>query len=88
MEVNSELSNLRKGMAGAWEVLAEGGRLVVVSFHSLEAREVKQFFKAQERLGEGVILTKKALRPTKEEIGRNRKSRSATLRAIEKKRST
>jgi 16S rRNA (cytosine1402-N4)-methyltransferase len=43
IQVNDEFSNLKKGLAGAWRVLAPGGRLAVISFHSVEDRIVKQF---------------------------------------------
>ena len=82
--VNDELNNLQKGLYEALEVLSFKGRLVVISFHSLEDRIVKNFFKQQEKLGNLKILTKKPVVPTREEIERNRRSRSAKLRAGEK----
>lgn len=80
--VNDELENIKKGLAGAWRILKPGGRLAVISFHSLEDRLVKNFFngKKQETLGQ--VLTKKPLTASAEEIGRNPRSRSAKLRAI------
>lgn len=83
--VNDEIGNLRSALPRAFEVLAADGRLVVISFHSLEDREVKKFFKRMEggRLGE--IITKEPVRPGLEEITQNPRSRSAKLRVIEKK---
>lgn len=78
--VNDELSSLKEGLAGAVRVLAEGGRIVVISFHSLEDRIVKQAF-----LGSGWrIVTKKPMVPTREEIMKNPRARSAKLRIAEK----
>jgi 16S rRNA (cytosine1402-N4)-methyltransferase len=79
--VNNELENLRVALPQAIEVLEKGGRLVVISFHSLEDRIIKNFLKEKEREGEIKILTKKPIRPSKEEIIKNPRSRSAKLRA-------
>jgi len=82
--VNDELNNLEKTLPQALEILEERGRIVVISFHSLEDRIVKDFFK---KYSHGValfackILTKKPIRPGKEEIIQNPRSRSARLRA-------
>ena len=80
--VNNELENIKKGLEEALDVLGDGGRLVVISFHSLEDRIVKNFF--QERKIE--ILTKKPIRPSLEEIKTNKRSRSAKLRAARRGR--
>jgi len=80
--VNNELENIKKGLEEALDVLGKGGRLVVISFHSLEDRIVKNFF--QERKIE--ILTKKPIRPSLEEIKTNKRSRSAKLRAARRGR--
>jgi 16S rRNA (cytosine1402-N4)-methyltransferase len=79
--VNRELEGLRQTLALLAERLAPGGRLVVIAFHSLEDREVKQAFRglAGERFS---ILTKKPLRPSDEEARRNPRARSAKLRAL------
>jgi len=88
--VNDELSNLKKGLAAAMEILSPGGRLVVISFHSLEDRIVKHFFRQQtegpesprgKEIGNLEILTKKPVCPTDAEIAQNPRSRSAKLRA-------
>jgi 16S rRNA (cytosine1402-N4)-methyltransferase len=77
---NDELENVRRGLKAALEVLAPGGRLVAISFHSLEDREVKRFIRAEERL---TSLTRKPVRPGLAEVARNPRSRSARLRAAE-----
>lgn len=81
--VNDELNNLRQVLPQAREILAPGGRLAVISFHSLEDRIVKQFFKSQS--GKILkIITKKPITPSREEIKANPRSRSAKLRVAEK----
>lgn len=79
--VNNELENLKKALPQALEVLEPGGRLVVISFHSLEDRIVKNFFKAKKKEGKVEILTKKPVRPSEKEIKFNPASRSAKLRS-------
>jgi len=83
--VNDELGNLERFLASSFGLLNGGGRLVIISFHSLEDRIIKNFFRQlkQEKLAE--ILTKKPIGPSTEEIKINPRSRSAKLRAIEKK---
>jgi len=78
--VNNELENLKIALPQAIEVLEKGGRLVVISFHSLEDRIVKNFLKEKEREGKIKILTKKPIQPSKEEIIKNPRSRGAKLR--------
>lgn len=82
--VNEELENIKKALPQAIEVLKSGGKLVVISFHSLEDRIVKNFFNEKEKMELVKILTKKPLRPTFLEIKENPRARSAKLRAIEK----
>ncbi|KPJ71336.1 hypothetical protein AMJ50_02475 [Parcubacteria bacterium DG_74_3] len=86
--VNKELNNLKTVLPQAIEVLKPGGKIVVISFHSLEDRIIKNFLKNQARDNYLEILTKKPIRPTKEEIKKNRRSRSAKLRAATKLCST
>ncbi len=82
--VNDELNALTEGLAKAYAALAPGGRLVVVSFHSLEDRIVKQYFKARSDEDGAVVLTKKPIVPTDEEERVNPRARSAKLRILEK----
>ena len=82
--VNEELANLETGLEKGFQVLGPNGRFAVISFHSLEDRIVKNFFrkKIKEKLARQI--TKKPLIPNIEEIKRNPRSRSAKLRVIEK----
>jgi 16S rRNA (cytosine1402-N4)-methyltransferase len=82
--VNDELGALREGLQGAWQVLRPGGRLAVISFHSLEDREVKQFMKLKGSLKEGLLINKKPIEASDEELKNNKRARSAKLRIIEK----
>jgi len=82
--VNDELNNLEKALPQALKILEKNGRLVVVSFHSLEDRIVKNFFRESAKKGEMEILTKKPIVPSHEEIKLNPRSRSAKLRAVVK----
>ncbi len=82
--VNDELNVIEEGIKKAWEMLSEGSRIVTISFHSLEDRIVKNFFKEEAKNGKGKILTKKPLVPSDEEIFLNPRCRSAKLRAMEK----
>jgi len=84
LAVNEELEQLERGLAAAAEVLGPGGRLVVISFHSLEDRIVKRFLADRSAGGDFRILTRKVVTPTEEERRRNVRSRSAKLRAAEK----
>jgi 16S rRNA (cytosine1402-N4)-methyltransferase len=98
--VNDELGELERGLAAAERLLAPGGRLVVVSFHSLEDRRVKTFLRQRsaaaprgsrhlpaaggETAASFSLLTKKAVRPGEAELTRNPRARSARLRAAER----
>ena len=79
--VNDELNNLIKVLPEAIEILKPGGRIVVISFHSLEDRIVKNFLKQESRKQVLQINTKKPIRADDEEIKINARSRSAKLRA-------
>ena len=97
LHVNDELGELDRGLEGAEQLLAAGGRLVVISFHSLEDRKVKRFLQTRSAQGAGVsrhapapgrrrapsfdLLQRRALKPHRTEIERNPRARSARLRA-------
>lgn len=99
IEVNRELERLRASLEAAFQVLKQGGRLVVISYHSLEDRIVKEFFREKyqscvcppelpacvcNKVRELEILTRRPLSPDEEEIRANPRARSAKLRAAEK----
>lgn len=99
IEVNKELKNLRQVLPQALEILEPNGRLVVISFHSLEDRIVKKFFQGESRdclcppetpvcvcnhNRQIKILTKKPIKPTQREITKNPRARSAKLRSAQK----
>ncbi len=97
--VNDELNELERGLRGAWEILVSGGKIAVISFHSLEDRIVKNFFRREASgcicppgLPECVcahkatlkLLTKKPVIASGDEISRNARAGSARLRVAEK----
>ena len=95
--INDELAQLEKGLAKAIELLRPGGRLVVISFHSLEDRLVKRTFREAVRPGKvrrnipdhpdwlpKLKLIGKAVRPSEQEISVNPRARSAIMRVAEK----
>jgi 16S rRNA (cytosine1402-N4)-methyltransferase len=82
--VNDELNSLTDALPKAVGLLASGGRLVIISFHSLEDRIVKHTFLDFAEKGLGTIITKKPIVPTEEEVNSNSRSRSAKLRVFEK----
>jgi len=84
IKVNEELENLRKILDTGWKILKRGGRICVISFHSLEDRMVKEAFRRLEKEGEVRVLTKKPVTPSEEEQKRNPRSRSAKLRCAER----
>ena len=82
--VNRELDDLRALLKAAPQVMKPGGRLVIISFHSLEDRIVKDAFREGVKQGHYRLLVKKPVTPEEEEIDRNPRSRSAKLRAAER----
>jgi len=100
MYINSELDQIENALAASLEILAEGGRLVVISFHSLEDRLVKQFMKknsqgkqvprglpiseAELNKGKKFTLIGRRLKPSKDEVEENFRSRSSVLRIAER----
>lgn len=97
--VNDELGELERGLGAAERLLAPGGRLAIISFHSLEDRRVKNFLRqrstaaprgsrhlpsAGETAASFHLLTRKPIRPGEAEIARNPRARSARLRAAER----
>jgi 16S rRNA (cytosine1402-N4)-methyltransferase len=82
--VNGELEALDALLAKAPDRLAAGARLVVISYHSLEDRRVKWSFRARAKTGGFAILTRKPVVPRAAEVRRNRRARSAKLRALER----
>ncbi|MGH8295096.1 MAG: 16S rRNA (cytosine(1402)-N(4))-methyltransferase RsmH [Steroidobacteraceae bacterium] len=98
MHVNDELGQLEKALTGAVEVLATGGRLAVISFHSLEDRPVKRFIQRESQLDPAAAFLPivppqltprlrrvgRKIRPSQEEVVRNPRARSALLRVAEK----
>ena len=82
--VNDELNALREALPKAFGALEPGGRLAVISFHSLEDRIVKQYFVKEKNAGSGKIMTKKPIQADERELRDNPRSRSAKLRVIER----
>lgn len=83
--VNGELDALEEGLKKGFEILKPGGRFAVISFHSLEDRIVKNFFRDKAKEGVGELITKKPIVPSEEEVRENPRARSAKLRVIIKK---
>ena len=83
--VNDELQTLQMGLKKGFDVLNKGGRMSVISFHSLEDRIVKRFFKEKQKEDEVILINKKPIIPKEEEIKSNPRSRSSKLRVLEKK---
>lgn len=82
--VNDEIEGLKQALHTAFDKLETGGRIGVISFHSIEDRVVKRAFKNWSELKKGILHTKRPIRPTKEEVQKNPRSRSAKLRIFEK----
>ena len=84
MAVNDELGAVAQGLTSAFAHIKSGGRLSVISFHSLEDRVVKHLFRNLIEKGEAIRVTKKPTIPSDEELKENPRARSAKLRVIEK----
>lgn len=82
--VNNELERLKTALHDSFEKLASKGRIAVITFHSLEDRIVKNYFRELAGNDKAKLVNKKPIIPTDEEIKENRRSRSAKLRIIEK----
>lgn len=82
--VNDEIGALREGLMAALQALTPGGRLAVISFHSIEDRVVKNALRDAVEAGRGVLLSKKPLVPSRAEVLQNRRARSAKLRVFER----
>ncbi len=84
IKVNDELENLKKILETGWKFLKRGGRICVISFHSLEDRLVKETFRTLEQEGVLTRITKKPILPSLMEKKNNPRSRSAKLRCAER----
>jgi 16S rRNA (cytosine1402-N4)-methyltransferase len=84
MAVNDEVGNLKRLLEQAPKFLNRGGRLAVISFHSVEDRLVKQAYRSAEQTGLLTSVTKKPLIPQDEELAANPRSRSAKLRLAQR----
>ena len=83
--VNDELGALKDGLQKGFDKLSPGGRIAVISFHSLEDRIVKNFFRDKSKEQKAILITKKPIIPDEDELRENPRSRSAKLRILEKK---
>ena len=81
--LNDELGNLEKFLKAVPQIMAKGGRVAVISFHSLEDRMVKNHFRDLSRAGKAKLITKKPIIPGETEKRDNPRSRGAKLREIE-----
>ncbi len=86
--VNDEIGALREGLTAALQALAPGGRLAVISFHSIEDRVVKNILRDAVEKGLGSLSSKKPIAPSRTEVLRNRRARSAKLRVFERSATT
>ena len=80
--VNDELGALEEALQKGRQFVRSGGRMAVITFHSLEDRKVKRLFREWEEVGYGTCLTKKPIAPSTEECRENRRARSAKLRCF------
>ncbi len=86
--VNHELENLASGLRAATAVLAPGGILITIAFHSLEDRTIKRFSKDEANRGRLIPVVKKPITPGADEIRMNPRARSAKMRVFERTRTT
>lgn len=84
MAVNDELGAIERGIRGVLDVMVPGGRIAVISFHSIEDRAVKQLFRGMKEEGKVQFITKKPIIPNATELKENPRARSAKLRVVEK----
>lgn len=82
--VNDEMGALKESLEKSFDILGPKGRIVVITFHSLEDRIVKHYFKKIYQEKKATLIIKKPLEPTRAEIKLNPRSRSAKIRAVEK----
>ncbi|HYF29381.1 MAG TPA: 16S rRNA (cytosine(1402)-N(4))-methyltransferase RsmH [Candidatus Paceibacterota bacterium] len=82
--VNDELGALREGLSAALASLSDGGRVALITFHSIEDRIVKQMLREAAHDGMGTVVTKKPIVPTSDELAANPRARSAKLRVFER----
>ena len=82
--VNDELGVLERGLDNGFKILKSAGRMSVISFHSLEDRVVKKFYKEKEKEGVAQLINKKVILASDDELKTNNRSRSAKLRILEK----
>lgn len=82
--VNDELGALEQFLKDGFASLSEGGRMAIITFHSLEDRVVKHYFRTLKDAGLAELATKKPIVPTREELSHNSRARSAKLRIITK----
>ncbi len=82
--VNDEIGALEEGLEAAWKRLSPGGRLAVITFHSVEDRAVKRLMQEWEKTKVGKRLNRTVIRPCSRELSENPRARSAKLRVIEK----
>ena len=83
--VNDELGALAEGLDEGFKLLKVGGKMTVISFHSLEDRITKKFFKIMEKEGRAILINKKPILASEKEVKNNIRSRSAKLRILEKR---
>lgn len=86
--VNDEFGAIDEGIRAAVRHLTPGGRVAVITFHSIEDRIVKNLFRDLAEVGTGTVVTKKVVAPSREEVVANPRARSAKLRVFEKSETT